>query len=72
MKGKITDSLKPPITNRPSEVCYRKLNEMPESGERLRQKQYEETMANEQSQNGRGEYQIDEIDESKKEVSLNA
>ena len=24
-------------------------------------KQYEETMANEQSQNGRGEYQIDEI-----------
>ena len=71
MKGKITDSLKPPLTKRPSEVGCWKLNEMPESGECLRQKrqnswisevkQYEETIANEQSQIGKGECQTDEI-----------
>ena len=31
MKGKITDSLNPPLTKSPSEVGYWKLNEMPES-----------------------------------------
>ena len=41
---------------------------MPGSGERLRQKY--QTMANEQSQNGRGEYQIEEIT-YEKEVTLN-
>ena len=41
---------------------------MPESGECLRQKH--QTMANEQSQNGRGEYQIEEIT-YEKEVTLN-
>ena len=71
MKGKITDSLKPPLTKRPFEEYYWKLNEMPGSTECLRQKdqflnfwskkQYVETMVNEQSQNGRGEYQIDNI-----------
>ena len=74
MKGKITDSLKPPLTKRPSERGYWKLNEMLGSGECLRQKHqflnfwgktYEETMANKQSQNGRGEYQIDEITNAK-------
>ena len=38
MKGKITYSLKPPLTKRPSEVGYWKLNEMPGSSECLRQK----------------------------------
>ena len=41
---------------------------MPESGECLRQKH--QTMASEQSQNGRGEYQIEEIT-YEKEVTLN-
>ena len=69
MKGKITDSLKPPLTKTPSEVGYWKLNEMPESGECLKEKhQYLNfwrkeigNYANEQSQNGKGEYRIDEI-----------
>ena len=38
MKGKTTDSLKPPLTKSPSEVGYWKLNEIPGSGECLRQK----------------------------------
>ena len=38
MKDKITDSLKPPLTKRPSELGYWKLNEMPGSGECLKQK----------------------------------
>ena len=38
MKGKITDSLKPQLMKRSSEVAYWKLNEMPESSECLRQK----------------------------------
>ena len=38
MKGKITYSLKPPLTKRPSEVGYWKLNEMPGSSACLRQK----------------------------------
>ena len=33
-------------------------------------KQYEETMANEQSQNSRGEYQIDEITYAKEGLLL--
>ena len=37
-KVKITDSLKPPWTERSSEVGYWKLNEMPRSSECLRQK----------------------------------
>ena len=37
MKDKITDSLKPPLMQRPSMVGYCKLNEMPGSGEYLRQ-----------------------------------
>ena len=70
MKGKITGTLKPPLTNRHSELGYWKLNEMLESGECLRQKHQflnlwsktvSRTMVNEQSQNGRGEYQIDEM-----------
>ena len=66
MKGKITDSLKTPLTKGLPRKGYWKLNEMPESSQCLRQKdQFEETMANEQSQNGRGEYQIDEITYSK-------
>ena len=32
MKGKITNSLKPPLTKRPFEVCCWTLNDMPESG----------------------------------------
>ena len=51
MKSKTTDSLKPPLMKRPSEVGYWKLNEMPVS----------ETMVNKQSQKGRRVYQIDEI-----------
>ena len=35
-------------------------------------KQYEETIANKQSQNGRGEYQIDESTYAKRGVTLNA
>ena len=35
-------------------------------------KQYEKTIANKQSQNGRGEYQIDEITYAKRGVTLNA
>ena len=71
MKDKITDSLNPPFRKGFSEVGYWKLNEISDSSECLRQKhqflnfwgekQYEETMANEQIQNGKGEYQIDEI-----------
>ena len=38
MKDKITDSLKAPLTKRPSAVGYRKLNKIPGSGECLRQK----------------------------------
>ena len=38
MKGKITDSLKPPLTKKPSEVGYWKLNEMPGKSECLGQK----------------------------------
>ena len=70
MKSKTTDSLKPPLMKRPSEVGYWKLNEMPVSDECLRQKinswisevkQHQETMVNKQSQKGRRVYQIDEI-----------
>ena len=38
MKNEITNSLKPPLTKRLSEVGYWKLNEIPGSGECLRQK----------------------------------
>ena len=38
MKGKITNSLKPPLTKRAFEVGYWKLNEMPGSGGCLKQK----------------------------------
>ena len=38
MKGKLTNSLKPPLTKRPSEVGYWELNEMTGSGGTLRQK----------------------------------
>ena len=38
MKDKITDSLKPALLKRPSDVGYWKLNEMPGSTEYLRQK----------------------------------
>ena len=38
MKSKITDSLKPTLMKRHSQVGYWKLNEMPGSGEFLRQK----------------------------------
>ena len=38
MKGKITDSLKPPLTKRPSSVGYQKLNEMSGSSKYLRQR----------------------------------
>ena len=38
MEGKITDTLKPLLTKRSSEVGYWKLNEMPGRGECLRQK----------------------------------
>ena len=80
MKGEITDSLKPPLTKKPSEVGYWKLNEMPGSSECPRQKinswisevkQDVETIAIEQSQNGRGEYQVDKITYAKG-VTLNA
>ena len=79
MEGKITYSLKPPLTKRPSEVGYWKLNEMPGSSECLRQKhqflifevkQYEETMANEKIQIGRREYQIDKITYAKGRLLL--
>ena len=49
-------------------MCTYALNEIPKSGETKTSnssisevKGYKETMANEQSQSGRGEYQIDEI-----------
>ena len=89
MKGKITNTLKPPLTKWPSEVGYCELNEMSRSGGCLRQKkfisylrwvinfwisevkQYEETMANEQSQNGRDGYQIDKVTYSKGRGTLN-
>ena len=32
MKGKITDSLRSPLTKKPTEVGYRKLNEVPGNG----------------------------------------
>ena len=79
IKGKITDSLKPPLTKRLSEVSYWKLNEMPGSSECPKQKhqflsfygkKYEETMANEQSQNGRRDYQINEITYAKGDLLL--
>ena len=38
MKGKITESLKPQLTKRPSEVGYWELNGIPGSGEYLREK----------------------------------
>ena len=38
MKGKITGSLKPQLTKRPSEVGYWELNGIPGSGEYLREK----------------------------------
>ena len=38
MKGKISNSLKPPLTKRTSEIDYWKLNDIPGSGECLRQK----------------------------------
>ena len=38
MKGKVTSSLKPPLTKNSSEVGYWKLNKMPGSGGCLRQK----------------------------------
>ena len=69
MKGKITDSLKPTLIKglpryatgnwmRCQEVVsvWRKNNSWISEV-----KQFQETMVNEQSQNGRGEYQIDEI-----------
>ena len=37
MKGKITNSLNPPLTKRPSDVGYWELNEMPGRGVCLRQ-----------------------------------
>ena len=40
MKGKITDSLKPSLMKRSSEVGCWKLNELPGSGEYLRQKHH--------------------------------
>ena len=40
MKGKISDSLKPSLMKRSSEVGCWKLNELPGSGEYLRQKQH--------------------------------
>ena len=70
VKDEITDSLKPSLTKIPSEVGYWKLNEMPGTSDCPRQKinswisevkQDEETIAIEQSQNGRGEYQVDKI-----------
>ena len=75
MKVKITNSLKPPLMKRPSETGYWELNEIPGCGGCLRQKktrelinfwisevkQFQETLANEQSQNGRGVHQIDKI-----------
>ena len=39
MKGEITNSLKPPLTKRPFEVCFWKLNDIPGSGGCLRQKE---------------------------------
>ena len=38
MKGKISNSLKPPLTKRTSEIDYWNLNDIPGSGECLRQK----------------------------------
>ena len=38
MKGKITNSLKPPLKKRPSEVGYWEMSEMSGSGGCLRQK----------------------------------
>ena len=70
MKGKTTDSLKSLLTKSPSEFGYWKLNEMPGSGECLKQKhqflnsevkQYDETISNKQSQNRRADNQIGEI-----------
>ena len=70
MKSKRTDSLKPLLTKKLSEVGHSKLNEVPGNSECLRQnfsswifevKQYQEATANKQSQNGRGGCQIDEI-----------
>ena len=43
MKGKITNSLRPPLTKRPSEVGYCELNEMLGSGGCLRQKNLQTT-----------------------------
>ena len=40
MKGKRTNSLKPPLTKSPSEIGYWELNEVPRSGGCLRQKPY--------------------------------
>ena len=40
MKGKMTNSLKPPLTKTPSEISYWELNEMPGTGVYLRQKTY--------------------------------
>ena len=70
MKGKIIDSLKLPLTKRASDVRYWKLmrcQEVVSVWEKIinswisEVKQYEENMANEKSQNRRGECQIDEI-----------
>ena len=43
MKGKATDSLKPPLTKRPSDVVYWELNEMSGSGGYLRQENLQAT-----------------------------
>ena len=70
MKGKIIDSLKLPLTKMASDVRYWKLmrcQEVVSVWEKTinswisEVKQYEENMANEKSQNRRGERQIDEI-----------
>ena len=56
MKGKITDNLRPQLTKKPSEVWDKNISSWISEV-----KLYQETVANEQSQNGRGEYQIDGI-----------
>ena len=75
MKAKISDSLKPPLTKGPPRYatgnwmrCQEVVSVWGKSNSWISEvKQFEETKVNEQSQNGRGEYQIDEIT-----VTLNA
>ena len=70
MKGKITYRLKPPLTKKHFKVGtgnWMRCQEVVSVWDKKinswisKVKQYEGTMANEQSQNGRGQYQIDEI-----------